>query len=320
MDKELASFSPQNNSYFSGFILLCFADLPFLHYPLLVIFILIYAVVILGNSLILALVLLNPTLHSPMYFFLCNLALQDICYTTVTLPNLIRLQSQEDKTIYFAGCISQQYFYISFAVSEYFLLAAMAYDRYVAICNPMHYSVVMNWKICLILAKACWLIGFFTPSFPVSFSFHLSFCGSRVINHFFCDLSAMVKLSCSNIKNLQAVIFTESVIFGLLPFVFTLSSYVGIVRTILNISSEKGRYKTFSTCASHLIAVVLFYGIMTGVYMRPSSMYSPANDKLFAILYTAVIPMLNPIIYTLRNREVINVLLKCLNQIYSLRV
>ncbi|XP_053305963.1 olfactory receptor 2B6-like [Spea bombifrons] len=313
-------FSTNKSQLTAGFILLGFADLPWLHYPLLVSFYLVYTLTIAGNILILALVSFSSSLHSPMYFFLCNLAVLDICYTTVTLPKLIQLHSGEDKTISFAGCISQQYFYISLAISEYFLLAAMAYDRYVAICSPLQYPVIMNFKLCHILAIGCWLTGVVTSSVPVSFSLQFVFCDSRIINHFFCDLTALLKLSCSKTTNIQAVIFTESVLLGLLPFLFTLSSYVSIVNAILSIHSSRVRYKTFSTCASHLTVVILFYGTMIGVYMRPSSRYLPAHDKLFALLYTAVIPMLNPMIYTLRNGEVKNTLKKWLRHHYSLKL
>uniref|UniRef100_F6Z7L4 Olfactory receptor n=1 Tax=Xenopus tropicalis TaxID=8364 RepID=F6Z7L4_XENTR len=305
-----------NKNY--SFILVGFSDLPELHYPLLVSFYLVYVLTLIGNTVIVAVVLMNNPLHSPMYYFLCNLAFLDICYTTTTLPKLIQLHSEQDGTICFASCLLQQYFYISFAVSEYFLLAAMAYDRYVAICKPLHYSVLMSRKVCVLLAKGCWVIGFVSSSVPISFSSGFQFCRSKMINHFFCDLTALLKLACNKISDIQVVIFTESITLALLPFLFTLASYATIVHTILGIHSETGRSKAFSTCASHLTVVGLFYGTMIGVYMRPSSMYFPAHDKLFALLYTAVIPMLNPIIYTLRNTEVTDVLRKTVT-VYLLR-
>ncbi|OCT71426.1 olfactory receptor 2G3 [Xenopus laevis] len=311
---ELKEIFNKNNS----FILVGFLDLPQLHYTLLVSFYLIYILTLLGNIIIIVVVSMNNPLQSPMYYFLCNLAFLDICYTTTTLPKLIQLHSEQDGTISFASCLLQQYFYISFAVSEYFLLAAMSYDRYVAICKPLHYSVVMNPKICVLLAKSCWIIGFVSSSVPVSFSSSFHFCNSKMINHFFCDLTALLKLACNKISDIQVVIFIESITLALLPFLFTLASYATIVHSILGIHSKTGRSKAFSTCASHLTVVGLFYGIMIGVYMRPSSMYFPAHDKLFALLYTAVIPMLNPIIYTLRNTEVTDALRKTVT-VYLIR-
>ncbi|KAM4702767.1 olfactory receptor 1L4-like [Rhinophrynus dorsalis] len=304
MDQESIETLSKNQSSLNSFILLGFSDLPQLHYPLLVSFYLLYILTVTGNLLIIALVIFNTSLQSPMYFFLCNLAFLDVCYTSVTLPTLIFMHSKKDKTIYFIPCILQQYFYISFVVSEYFLLAAMAYDRYVAICKPLHYSVIMSRNICILLAKGCWLIGFINSWVPVSFSSHFNFCRSRIINHFFCDLTALLKLACHKVSDVQAVIFTESIILGLLPFLFTLTSYVKIISTIFSINSESGKCKAFSTCASHITVVILFYGTMIGVYMRPTSLYRPSQDKFFALLYTAVIPLLNPIIYTLRNCDV----------------
>ncbi|KAG8435729.1 hypothetical protein GDO86_013611, partial [Hymenochirus boettgeri] len=300
----------QKNDSSTSFTLVGFAEFPQLRYLLLVSFYLMYILTLIGNAAIVASVLLNSPLHSPMYFFLCNLAFLDIFYSTVTLPQLIHLQIHDGGTISFTSCLSQQYFYISFAVCEYFLLAAMAYDRYVAICQPLHYCMAMTRKVFMLLTKGCWSVGFVSSSLPVFFSSRLQFCSSKIINHFFCDLTALLKLACSETSNIQVVIFIESILLGLLPFLFTLASYVSIVRTVLGIKSENGRSKAFSTCASHLTVVVLFYGSMIGVYMRPSSMYLPAHDKLFAVLYTTVIPMLNPVIYTLRTSEVRNVLMK----------
>ncbi|XP_056388303.1 olfactory receptor 5B21-like [Hyla sarda] len=309
----MAELIYENQSSVTSFMLVGFTDMPHLHLPLLLAFYLMYILTITGNGLILVLVLFHTTLKKPMYFFLCHLASLDICYTSITLPNLIWLHSQSDKHISFAGCFLQQYLYIAFAVSEYFLLAAMAYDRYVAICNPLRYSLIMSPKTCLILAQGCWVTGFVSSSFPVSLSSHFSFCKSHEINHFFCDLTALVKLSCGKNTNIVVLILVESLVLGLMPFMFTLASYTIILRTIFSIRVKDGRSKAFSTCASHLTVVVLFYGTMIVVYIRPPSMYMPDHDKLFALLYTAVIPMINPMIYTLRNGEVNNIMKKVLN-------
>ncbi|KAM4034400.1 olfactory receptor 8G17-like [Anomaloglossus baeobatrachus] len=310
MAQDFSEILYENRSSVTYFMLVGFTDVPQLHLPLLLAFYTMYILTITGNSLILVLVLVHLSLQTPMYFFLCHLASLDICYTSVTLPNLIWLHSQTNKHISFTGCISQQYFYIAFAVAEYFLLALMAYDRYVAICKPLHYSSIMNSKTCFLLSLGCWITGFVTSSFPVSLSSRFNFCKSPIINHFFCDLTALLKLSCGKNGNIEVLILVESLVLGFMPFMFTLASYVVIVRTISSIRVKDGRVKAFSTCTSHLTVVVLFYGTMIVVYMRPSSMYSPAHEKLFALLYTAVIPMINPMIYTLRNGEVKNIIKK----------
>ncbi|XP_066457771.1 olfactory receptor 1L4-like [Eleutherodactylus coqui] len=310
MAQDVSEVLSENKSSVSYFLLVGFSDIPQLHLPLLLAFCFMYILTITGNSLILVLVLFHNSLQTPMYFFLCHLASLDMCYTSVTLPKLIWLHSQDKKEISFTGCISQQYFYIAFAVSEYFLLAAMAYDRYVAICNPLHYSLIMNTKTFLILAQGCWLTGFVSSSFPISFSSRFNFCKSHVINHFFCDLTALLKLSCGENTKIEVLILVESLVLGFMPFMFTLASYVLIVHSINSIHVKDGRIKAFSTCTSHLTVVVLFYGTMIVVYIRPASMYLPAHEKLFALLYTAVIPMINPMIYTLRNGEVKNVIKK----------
>ncbi|XP_069611108.1 olfactory receptor 1L4-like [Ranitomeya imitator] len=313
MAQDFPEILYENQSSLTYFLLVGFTDVPQLHLPLLLAFYIMYILTITGNSLILVLVLVHTSLQTPMYFFLCHLASLDMCYTSVTLPKLLWLHSQSNKQISFTGCISQQYFYIAFAVAEYFLLAAMAYDRYVAICKPLHYPFIMNSKTCLLLSQGCWLTGFVSSSFPVSLSSRLNFCKSHVINHFFCDLTALLKLSCGKNANIEVLILVESLVLGFMPFMFTLASYVIIVRMIGSIRVKDGRIKAFSTCSSHLTVVILFYGTMIGIYMRPPSMYSPAHDKLFALLYTAVIPMINPMIYTLRNGEVKNIIKKGLH-------
>ncbi|XP_073411981.1 olfactory receptor 2B6-like [Dendrobates tinctorius] len=313
MAQDFPEILNKNQSSLTYFLLVGFTDVPHLHLPLLLAFYIMYILTITGNSLILVLVLVHTSLQTPMYLFLCHLASLDMCYTSVTLPELLWLHSQSNKHISFTGCISQQYFYIAFAVAEYFLLAAMAYDRYVAICKPLHYSFIMNSKTCLLLSQVCWLTGFVSSLFPVSLSSRLNFCKSHVINHFFCDLTALLKLSCCKNANIEVLILVESLVLGFMPFMFTLASYVIIVRMISSIHVKDGRIKAFSTCSSHLTVVVLFYGTMIVVYMRPPSMYSPEHDKIFALLYTAVIPMINPMIYTLRNREVKNIIKKGLH-------
>ncbi|KAG8549686.1 hypothetical protein GDO81_020133, partial [Engystomops pustulosus] len=285
-----------------------FSDVPQLHLPLLLAFYLMYILTITGNSFIVLLVIFHTALQKPMYFFLCNLASLDMGYISSTLPNLIRLHSQSDKRMSFIGCISQQFFFTAFTICEYILLTVMAYDRYVAICHPLHYTCIMNGNTTLLLAKGSWLASFFSSLLVVLFSSHLNFCKSHVINHFFCEITSLLKLSCGKNTDIIVLILLEGFVCGFIPFMFILASYIMIVRTIKNIHVKDGRMKAFSTCTSHLTVVILFCGTIIVVYMRPPSMYEPAQDKLFALLYTAVIPMINPLIYTLRNGEVKNIL------------
>nr|XP_033793488.1 olfactory receptor 1G1-like [Geotrypetes seraphini] len=239
-----------------------------------------------------------------MYFFLSNLSFLDICNTSVTLSTLLHSLLRGETLIYFSLCMAQLYLFLSFTSIEFFLLAVMAYDRYVAICNPLRYVLIMNRRICVFLASASWITGFMDSVPHVFLISQFSFCKGNEINHFYCDFTVLTKLSCSNMLTIEIVVFTEGVFLTIIPSVLTLTSYVRIISAILKIQSAKGRRKAFSTCSSHLTVIILFYGTLMFVYMRPASMYSPDQDKLFSLLYTALIPMLNPIIYSMRNEEV----------------
>ncbi|XP_030050889.1 olfactory receptor 1G1-like [Microcaecilia unicolor] len=252
----------------------------------------------------LILVCADTHLKKPMYFFLGNLSFLDICNTSVTLSTLLHTLIIGETLISFPLCIAQLYFFISFTGTEFFLLTAMAYDRYVAICNPLHYVLIMNRRNCVLLASASWIFGFI-DMLPHTFLIsQLSFCEGNKIDHFFCDALPLMKLSCSDLINIEIVIFIVGPFVVVIPFGLTLTSYMYIISRILKIHSANGRRKTFSTCSSHLTIVILFYGTIICVYMRPASMYSPDEDKLFSLLYTALIPMLNPIIYSLRNEDI----------------
>ncbi|XP_029452797.1 olfactory receptor 1C1-like [Rhinatrema bivittatum] len=248
-----------------------------------------------------------------MYFFLTNLSFLDICNTSATLSTLLDSLLTGETRISFSLCIAQLYFFISFTSIEFFLLAVMAYDRYVAICDPLQYVLIMNRRTCALLASASWITGFMDSVPHMFLTSQFSFCKGNEINHFFCDFTALMKLSCSDILNIEIVLFTEGVLLAVIPTVLTLTSYVYIITSILKIRSAQGRRKAFSTCSSHLTVVILFYGTLIFVYMRPASMYSPDQDKLFSLLYTALIPMLNPIIYSLRNEEVKKALTKVIS-------
>ncbi|XP_030050878.1 olfactory receptor 1019-like [Microcaecilia unicolor] len=303
----------ENKTSVTEFILVGFSDHPDLQLLISVTVFLIFLISVLGNFMFLMLVYTDPHLQKPMYFFLSNLSFLDIDNSSVTLSTLLRSLMTGETLISISVCITQIYFFITLTDAEFFLLAVMAYDRYVAICNPLRYVLIMNRRVCVLLASASWVVGFMAALLPTVFISQFSLCRGNVINHFFCDIAALMKLSCNDMHSLEIVIFTEGVFLAFFPFGLTLTSYVYIISSILKIRSAKGRHKAFSTCSSHLTVVILFYGTIMCVYMRPTSMYSPNQDKLFSLLYTALIPMLNPVIYSMRNKEVRKALTKLLS-------
>uniref|UniRef100_A0A8C3FQW3 Olfactory receptor n=1 Tax=Chrysemys picta bellii TaxID=8478 RepID=A0A8C3FQW3_CHRPI len=282
-----------NQTSIIKFLLLGFGNPKEIQILLFVVFLVIYIVTLAGNLLIVALVVADQQLHTPMYFFLGNLSFLETCYTSVTAPRLLAGFLAEDRTISFSDCITQLFFFGALACIECFLLAVMAYDRYLAICNPLNYNVIMNLRVCLQLVSASWVTGFSANALVVGMVHQLSFCGPNEINNFFCDMEELLKLSC-----------TKTVTFIMVPFLFILVSYVRILHAILSIPSATGRSKAFSTCSPHLIVVILFYGTAIVTYLRPKSSYSLDKDKLLFLFYMVVCPMLNPLIYSLRNKEV----------------
>ncbi|XP_048372603.1 olfactory receptor 10A2-like [Sphaerodactylus townsendi] len=308
---------PQNSTVLFKFILLGLSDEPSMQSILFSIFLVIYIIILAGNLLIILLTLLDPALHTPMYFFLRNLSFLEICYTSVNVPKMLWNLLSGNKSISFLGCAVQTYFAFFLGGSECFLLATMAYDRYVAICKPLHYHVFMNSKVCMGLAVASWFSGFFMSFGHTSMVFTLSFCGSNEINHFFCDIPPLLKLACGDTSRIEIAVFVVAMIFVTFPFVLILMSYAGIIATILGISSAEGRKKTFSTCSSHLIVVVLFFGSASIMYLKPNSTYSPNTDKYLSLFYTVFSPILNPIIYSLRNKEEENAMLRIIGQTWA---
>nr|XP_033780493.1 olfactory receptor 1019-like [Geotrypetes seraphini] len=300
----------RNQTSVTEFILLGFSDHPLLQGLVCGMVLLVYLISVMANVVFLMLMCADPHLHKPMYFFLSNLSILDICCTSVTLPKMLSSFFTGNRSISFHACMTQLYFFLCFTATELFLLSAMAYDRYVAICDPLRYSLIMKKSLCILLAAGSWGISFLDVQPATLMISQLSYCGSNNINHFFCDLIALMKLSCSNTHGVENVIFSDGIIFGIVPFLLTICSYIFIVSTILKIRSTEGKQKAFSTCASHLTSVILFYGTILCINMRPTSMYSPTQDKLFSLLYTALIPTLNPIIYSLRNHEIKNALRK----------
>ncbi|XP_053545660.1 olfactory receptor 13F1-like [Bombina bombina] len=267
---------------------------------------LMYLLTVFGNLIIAALVCLVPQLHTPMYVFLCSLSVEDIMYVSAILPKLLAMMITGDTSISFSDCITQSFLYAFCINTEFFLLTSMAYDRYVAICIPLHYSLIMNKNMCSILITVSWFAGFLN-SFVVSMmTSRLTYCNKQVINNFFCDVTILLKLSCSDtnfIKNIFIPI--DGTILGLFPFMLIMVSYICIISTILKIRSSSRRMKTFSSCSSHLTIVVLFYGTSLGLNMKPKTENFLEIDKLLSMVYIGMVPMVNPLIYSLRNKEVL---------------
>uniref|UniRef100_A0A8C4W160 Olfactory receptor n=2 Tax=Gopherus evgoodei TaxID=1825980 RepID=A0A8C4W160_9SAUR len=300
-DEEMAD---GNLTTVTEFIFLGLTDHPELQVPLFSLFLVIYLITLTGNLGMIILIRSDPQLHTPMYFFLINLSLVDFCYSSVITPKLLVGFLAGNKVISFNGCATQFFFFSSFVGIECLLLAVMAYDRYVAICNPLLYTVIMSHRVCVLLAAGSFLAGFVNSMIHTISMFQLPFCASNIINHFFCDVPPLLKLSCASTFINEVVIFAFASLIEISCLLAILISYVYILSAILRIRSTEGRHKVFSTCASHLTAVTVFFGTTLFMYLRPSSSSSMNQDKVVSVFYTVVIPMLNPLIYSLRNKEV----------------
>ncbi|XP_064145098.1 olfactory receptor 10AG1-like [Loxodonta africana] len=299
-----------NVSTVKQFVLLGFSDLSNLQEFLFGVFAIIYIIIIIENSLIIILTRLDPALQKPMYFFLANFSLLEISYVTVTLPRMLVNLWTQDRSISLLGCATQMCFFLMLGATECFLLAVMAYDRYVAICNPLHYPLVMNQKMCVQLAVSSWIIGIPVQIGQTATVFSLHFCDSNKINHFFCDVPPIIKLACGDTLVHEMSVYAVAMFFVVLPFMLILASYSKIICTILKLPTASGQAKAFSTCSSHLLVVVLFFGSATITCLRPKSYHSAGVDKLLSLFYTIVTPMFNPMIYSLRNKDVIAALRK----------
>ena len=305
-----------SSSSTSDFILLGLSTNPWMQKPLFGIFIIMYLVTVMGNVLIILVIRSDSRLHTPMYFFLSNLSFMDICFTTVIVPKMLVNFLSETKTISYVGCLVQMYFFIALANTDSYLLASMAIDRLVAICNPLHYDVVMRPQRCLLMLLGSCTISHLHALFRVLLMSRLSFCASHVIKHFFCDTQPVLKLSCSDTSSSQIVVMTETLAVIVTPFLCILFSYMRIIVTVLRIPSAAGKWKAFSTCGSHLTVVVLFYGSIIYVYFRPLSMYSVVKDRVATVMYTVVTPMMNPFIYSLRNKDMKRGLRKLMGKVH----
>ncbi|ELW64642.1 olfactory receptor 50 [Tupaia chinensis] len=276
-------------------------------------FLVMYLTTVLGNLLIILLIRLDSHLHTPMYFFLSHLSFTDISFSSVTAPKMLMNMQTESQSISYAGCISQVYFFLMLGCLDSLLLTSMAYDRYVAICHPLHYTTIMNWSLCLLLVIISWVLSSANALLHTLLLAHLSFCGDNTLPHFFCDLSTLLKLSTSDTTINELFIFTVGVVVITLPFICILVSYGHIGATVLRVPSTKGICKALSTCSSHLSVVSLYYGTIIGLYFFPSSNNTNEKDVIVAILYTQVTSMLNPFIYSLRNQDIKSALGKILN-------
>ncbi|XP_054849926.1 olfactory receptor 14A16-like [Eublepharis macularius] len=294
----------ENQSTVTEFLLMGFADDregQILHF---VIFLSIYVTALSVNILIITVVPLNHQLHTPMYFFLVNLSFSDICLISVTVPKSMSNSLTNNKLISFYGCATQIFCVMTFAVAELFLLSIMAYDRYVAICHPLRYKLIMNWDVCAQMAAASWVIGVMHGVLHTGVTFRLSFCGSNIVEQFFCDMPQLLKISCSDTKMNQDLILVNGSVVNAFVFVFIFVSYGYIFSTVLKIPSVQGRYKAFFTCTPHLMVFSLF--IITAVFsnLRPKALSTPTVDLISAVMYCVLPPALNPIIYSIRNKDI----------------
>ncbi|XP_040856769.1 olfactory receptor 1E2-like [Ochotona curzoniae] len=296
--------SGSNQSVISEFLLLGLPIQPEYQNLCYVLFLAMYLTTVLGNLLIVVLIRMDSHLHMPMYLFLSNLSFSDLCLSSVTMPKLLQIMNSQVPSISYAGCLTQMYFFLFFGDLGSFLLVALAYDRYVAICFPLHYTSIMSPMLCLSLVALCLALTTFPSLLHTLLMAKLSFCADNVIHHFFCDISTLLKLSCSDTSVNELLVFVVGSIFVVIPFLLIIMSYAGIVSSILKVPSARGIHKAFSTCGSHLSVVSLFYGTIIGLYLIPSADNSPVKETVMSMMYTVVTPMLNPFIYSLRNRDI----------------
>ncbi|XP_078496141.1 olfactory receptor 2K2-like [Lissotriton helveticus] len=292
-----------NRSLGTDFILKGLSEDPKMNLILFFVFLSIYMTTLIGNSILIMVSKVDSRLHTPMYFLLSNLSFLDICYTTSIVPKMLVIFLLTHKTISYTGCAAQMYIHLSLGETECILLAVMAYDRYLAICNPLRYMTIMNRAACIRIAASTWISGFLLSIVHVASTLHLPLCGNE-INHFLCEVPAVLQLSCIDTFINEVVIFVVGVLILLIPVFLIGVIYLRILVTILRIKSTEGRSKAFSTCASHLTVITIFYGTAIFMYMRPRSSHSPNFDKMVSVFYLIVTPMLNPMIYSLRNKDV----------------
>ncbi|XP_047641678.1 olfactory receptor 6C6-like [Phacochoerus africanus] len=306
----------KNRSIEIEFILLGLTDDPHLQIVIFLFLFVNYTLSLMGNVIIILLTLLDPRLKTPMYFFLRNFSFLEIIFTTVCIPRFLVTIVTKEKTISYNNCVAQLFFTLLLGVTEFYLLAAMSYDRYVAICKPLHYPILMNSKVCYQLVFSSWVTGFLIIFPPLVMGLRLDFCASRVIDHFMCETSPILQISCTDTRVLELMSFILAVVTLVVTLILVILSYTYIIRNILKFPSAQQRTKAFSTCTSHMIVVSLTYGNCIFMYMKPSARERVTVSKGVALLYTSVAPLLNPFIYTLRNQQVKEVFWDMLQKMY----
>ncbi|EGW08137.1 Olfactory receptor 2A12 [Cricetulus griseus] len=300
----------QNQSWVSEFILLGFSSHPTTNSILFTVFLLIYLSSVMGNGLIIMLICMDTQLHTPMYFFLCILAMLDLCYVTTTMPQMLVHLLAKFQTISFAGCWIQMYVFCSLGITECTFFVVMAYDRYVAICYPLRYTVILNWGLCGRLAAGSCVCGFLSALLHTFFTMSLPYCGPNKVNHYFCEGPSVRSLACMDTHLIEMIDLVLSVFLIVFPISLIVASYIYIAMAILMIKSTQGRCKAFSTCASHLTVVTFFYVPASYIYMKPKSSYSPERDKQITLFYNVFTALFNPVVYSLRNKDIKRAFLK----------
>ena len=301
--RKCGGMDQKNQSSVTEFLLLGLSESPEQQPLLFGIFLALYLVTVLGNLLIILAIGSDPHLHTPMYFFLANLSLADAGFSSTTVPKMLVSIQTHSQTISYGGCLAQMHLFMTFGALDDFLLGVMAYDRYVAICWPLHYSTLMSPLVCMLLLAACWVLTNLAALLHTLLVARLSFCADNTIHHFFCDVVPLLQVSCSDTSINQGALFAVGSMILTGPLSLIILSYTRIISSILRVPSASGRQKAFSTCGSHLTVVFLFYGTAIGVYLCPPSSHSGGEDRLAAVFYTVVTPMLNPFIYSLRNKD-----------------
>ncbi|XP_047593814.1 LOW QUALITY PROTEIN: olfactory receptor 11G2-like [Lutra lutra] len=306
------SDTPNTSSTITGFILLGFPCPKQGQILLFMLFSVVYLLTLMGNGSIICAVYWDQKLHTPMYILLANFSFLEICYVTSTVPNMLANFLSDTKVISFSGCFLQFYFFFSLGSTECFFLAIMAFDRYLAICRPLHYPTTMTGRLCTNLVVTCWILGFFWFLIPIIIISQMTFCGSRIIDHFLCDPGPLLALTCTRAPVIELTSSTLSSLLLFIPFLFIMGSYALVLRAVLRVPSAAGRRKAFSTCGSHLAVVSLFYGSVMVMYVSPTSEREAGMQKMVTLFYSIVTPLINPVIYSLRNKDMKHAMKKLL--------
>ncbi|XP_020833367.2 olfactory receptor 10R2-like [Phascolarctos cinereus] len=310
---------PANLTMINEFLLLGFSYLQEKQLVLFPLFLCLYLLILCGNITTVTAILLEHRLHTPMYYFLSVLSVSETFYTIVILPKMLLNLLSVLRTISFTNCAVQMFFFLGFAINNCLLLGVMGYDRYAAICHPLRYPILMSWRMCGQLSITCCILGFVISLIMVNLVFSLPFCNSNKVNHYFCDISPVIRLACTDSDTHEFIIFILGAHVLVAPFFFICISYLSILRTILKIPSTEGKKKAFSTCASHITVVIIHYGCASFIYLRPTASYISNKDRLVTVTYTIITPLLNPMVYSLRNKDVQLAIRKVLSRKFCMK-